>query len=34
MVGSFDPEDATVRRLLAGPDASLAAPPATAAPPG
>ena len=34
MVGSFDPEDATVRRLLAGPDSSIAAPPrATAVPP-
>jgi len=34
MVGSFDPEDATVRRLLAGPDSSIAAPTrATAVPP-
>ncbi len=31
MVGSFDPEDATVRRLLAGPDSSIAAPPLAAA---
>jgi O-antigen ligase len=34
MVGSFDPEDPTVRRLLAGPNSSIAATPlATAVPP-
>ncbi|MGK2925919.1 MAG: O-antigen ligase family protein [Lysobacterales bacterium] len=33
MVGSFDPKDPTVRRLLAGPDASIAAVPLAGVPP-